>query len=305
MEDYVLIGIDIGGTKTAVSLGRDDGTIIDKISFPTQREVQSVLDAIGDGVDTLQAKHGVRSSAIGISCGGPLDSKRGIIQAPPNLPAWKDIPIVSLIEERFGTPTFLENDANACALAEWYWGAGRGFESIIFLTFGTGLGAGLVLDGRLYRGPSGLAGEVGHWRMAPDGPECYYKKGSFESFASGCGISGRYEMQYGKRLSAKEVCRLAEAGDAKALGVVNESAQMLGVGLSLLVDLLNPQRIIIGSIYARSEDLFRPLMEEVMKAECLPLSLSACEVVSSQLGERLGDMAALGIARDHRRLDHG
>ncbi len=299
MNNSHLIGIDIGGTKTAVSLGRDDGTIIDKISFATATEVPEVLTSIYAAVDDLKERHGAAPVAIGISCGGPLDSKEGIIQAPPNLPAWKDIPIVSLIEERFGAPTFLENDANACALAEWYWGAGRGFDSIIFLTFGTGLGAGLILDGRLYRGSSGLAGEVGHWRMAPDGPECYYKKGSFESFASGCGLSGRYEMQYGMRLSAKEVCRLAETGDAKALGVINESAQMLGTGLSLLVDLLNPRRIIIGSIFARSEQLFRPLMDEVMKDECLPLSLSVCDVVPSQLGERLGDMAALGIARDH------
>jgi len=294
-----LIGIDIGGTKTAVSLGRDDGSIIDKIAFATEAVVEEVLSSIYSAVDELVIRHGAVISAIGISCGGPLDSKRGIIQSPPNLPAWKDIPIVELVQSRFGAPTFLENDANACALAEWYWGAGRGFESIIFLTFGTGLGAGLILDGRLYRGPSGLAGEVGHWRMAPDGPLCYYKKGSFESFASGCGISGLYEQHWGERLSAKDVCARAEAGEAKALGVINESAQMLGSGLSLLVDVLNPERIIIGSIFARSEHLFRPLMDEVMKEECLPLSLSICEVVPSALGEHLGDMAALGIARDH------
>lgn len=294
-----LIGIDIGGTKTAVSLGRDDGSIIDKIAFATEAVVEEVLSSIYSAVDELVIRHGAVISAIGISCGGPLDSKRGIIQSPPNLPAWKDIPIVELVQSRFGAPTFLENDANACALAEWYWGAGRGFESIIFLTFGTGLGAGLILDGRLYRGPSGLAGEVGHWRMAPDGPLCYYKKGSFESFASGCGISGLYEQHWGERLSAKDVCARAEAGEAKALGVINESAQMLGSGLSLLVDALNPERIIIGSIFARSEHLFRPLMDEVMKGECLPLSLSICEVVPSALGEHLGDMAALGIARDH------
>ena len=241
-----LIGIDIGGTKTAVSLGRDDGSIIDKIAFATEAVVEEVLSSIYSAVDELVIRHGAVISAIGISCGGPLDSKR-IIQSPPNLPAWKDIPIVELVQSRFGAPTF-RSDANACALAEWYWGAGRGFESIIFLTFGTGLGAGLILDGRLYRGPSGLAGEVGHWRMAPDGPLCYYKKGSFESFASGCGISGLYEQHWGERLSAKDVCARAEAGEAKALGVINESAQMLGSGLSLLVDVLNPERIIIGSI---------------------------------------------------------
>lgn len=299
MNSRVLIGIDIGGTKTAISLGSEDGSIIDKIVFPTAPVVEEVLSAISVAIETLREKHHVSPAAMGISCGGPLDSKRGIIQAPPNLPAWKDIPVVKLLEERFAIPTFLENDANACALAEWYWGAGRGCDSLIFLTFGTGLGAGLILDGALYRGASGLAGEVGHWRMADDGAECYYKRGSFESFASGCGISGMYRERYGERLSAKEVCVRAEAGDEKALSVTEASARMLGSGLSLLVDLLNPERIIIGSIFARSERLFRPLAEEVMKAECLPLSLAKVEVVSSQLGESLGDMAALGIARDN------
>lgn len=303
MKVRSLIGIDIGGTKTAISLGAEDGSIIDKIAFPTSPIVEEVLSSIYDAIDQLIEEHKVAPAAIGISCGGPLDSKRGIIQSPPNLPAWKDIPVVELVQKRFDISTFLENDANACALAEWYWGAGRGCESLIFLTFGTGLGAGLILDGKLYRGPSGLAGEVGHWRMADDGPECYYKRGSFESFASGCGISGMYEEQYGERLSAKEVCQRAEAGDEKALAITNKSAKMLGAGLSLLVDLLNPQRIIIGSIFARSESLFRPLAEEVMKAECLSGSLSIVEVVSSELGESLGDMAALGIARDNLWLE--
>ena len=301
MESQKYIGIDIGGTKTAISLGDNNGRLINKRKFLTPSGVDAVIEGIFAEVELLLSPtHSLQDiKAIGISCGGPLDSKRGIIQSPPNLPGWDDIPIVDIVSEHFGIPAYLENDANACALAEWYWGNGKGFDSIIFLTFGTGLGAGLILDGALYRGTNGLAGEVGHWRMADTGPYCYYKRGSWESFVSGAGISGLYEIATGKTVSAQKVCQLAKEGDSTAMHVVEQSAKMLGAGLALLIDLLNPQRIIIGSIYSRDEELFRPIMDQVLREETLSLPYSNCEVVPSLLGEQLGDMAALGIARDH------
>ena len=301
MESQKYIGIDIGGTKTAISLGDNNGSLINKRKFLTPSGVDAVIEGIFAEVELLlspaHSLHDIK--AIGISCGGPLDSKRGIIQSPPNLPGWDDIPIVDIVSEHFGIPAYLENDANACALAEWYWGNGKGFDSIIFLTFGTGLGAGLILDGALYRGTNGLAGEVGHWRMADTGPYCYYKRGSWESFVSGAGISGLYEIATGKTVSAQKVCQLAKEGDSTAMHVVEQSAKMLGAGLALLIDLLNPQRIIIGSIYSRDEELFRPIMDQVLREETLSVPYSSCEIVPSLLGEQLGDMAALGIARDH------
>ncbi|MBJ2356360.1 ROK family protein [Sphaerochaeta sp. S2] len=301
MESQKYIGIDIGGTKTAISLGDNNGGLINKRKFLTPSGVDAVIEGIFAEVELLLSPtHSLQDiKAIGISCGGPLDSKRGIIQSPPNLPGWDDIPIVDIVSEHFGIPTYLENDANACALAEWYWGNGKGFDSIIFLTFGTGLGAGLILDGALYRGTNGLAGEVGHWRMADTGPYCYYKRGSWESYVSGAGISGLYEIATGKTVSAQKVCQLAKEGDSTAMHVIEQSAKMLGSGLALLIDLLNPQRIIIGSIYSRDEELFRPIMDQVLREETLSLPYSNCEVVPSLLGEQLGDMAALGIARDH------
>ena len=301
MESQKYIGIDIGGTKTAISLGDSEGQLISKRKFLTPSRVGEVLESIFIEVELLLSpSHSLSEiKAIGISCGGPLDSKRGIIQSPPNLPGWDDIPIVDIVSEHFGIPTYLENDANACALAEWYWGNGKGYDSIIFLTFGTGLGAGLILDGALYRGTNGLAGEVGHWRMADTGPYCYYKRGSWESYVSGAGISGLYEIATGKTVSAQKVCQLAKEGDSTAMHVIEQSAKMLGSGLALLIDLLNPQRIIIGSIYSRDEELFRPIMDQVLREETLSLPYSSCEVVPSLLGEQLGDMAALGIARDH------
>nr|WP_319472837.1 ROK family protein [uncultured Sphaerochaeta sp.] len=301
MDSQKYIGIDIGGTKTAISLGDSEGRLINKRKFLTPSGVEEVLESIFIEVELLLSpSHSLSEiKAIGISCGGPLDSKRGIIQSPPNLPGWDDIPIVDIVSEHFGIPTYLENDANACALAEWYWGNGKGYDSIIFLTFGTGLGAGLILDGALYRGTNGLAGEVGHWRMADTGPYCYYKRGSWESYVSGAGISGLYEIATGKTVSAQKVCQLAKEGETPAMHVIEQSARMLGSGLALLIDLLNPQRIIIGSIYSRDEELFRPLMDQVLREETLSVPYSSCEIVPSLLGEQLGDMAALGIARDH------
>lgn len=298
MSDSVLLGVDIGGTKTSVSLGSTEGTVLAKKSFPTKGSVQSVVAGCYSIIEDLLENHSCyRPLSIGISCGGPLDSEKGLIQSPPNLPGWDNVPIVNYFSKRFKIPAYLENDANACALAEWYWGNGKGFDSIIFLTFGTGLGAGLILDGKLYRGTRGLSGEVGHWRMASEGPCCYHKQGSWESFCSGSGISALYYQKTKQRASAKYVCDLAQAGDSEALSIIEQSARMLGLGLSLLIDLLNPQRIIIGSIFSRSESLFRPLMTEVLESECLPGTLGVCNVVPSLLGEQLGDMAALGIAR--------
>ena len=165
------IGIDIGGTKCAVVLG-DEKQIVKKIRFDTTSRDETI-DNIINAVDSMG-----KADAIGISCGGPLDSKRGIIMSPPNLPEWDDVHIVDMLTERFGIPAYLCNDANACALAEWKYGAGRGTENMVFLTFGTGLGAGLILGGRLYEGTSGMAGEVGHVRLSQFGPVGYGKMGS-------------------------------------------------------------------------------------------------------------------------------
>ena len=232
---------------------------------------------------------------MGISCGSPQDSKKGIIQAPPNLPDWVDVPIVKLMEEAFGVPAFLANDANACALAEWKYGAGRGAENMIFLTFGTGMGAGLILNGKLYAGTCGMAGEVGHMRLNPTGPEGYGKAGSFEGYCSGGGIVRLGETMGYEYASTKDICDGAKAGDERAKKIITESATRLGQGLSILIDLFNPQKIVIGSIFARAEDLFRPKMEEILKKECLGYNLQVCTVVPAQLGEAIGDIAAISV----------
>lgn len=177
------IGIDIGGTKCAITSGNEQGQILQKIYFETTT-VSDTLNNIFEGVRSLG-----ECDAIGISCGGPLDSEKGIIMSPPNLPGWDDIHITQMLEKEFGVPVFLQNDADACALAEWIFGAGKGARNMIFLTFGTGMGAGLILNRALYCGTSSTAGEIGHVRMSGNGPVGYGKAGSFEGFCSGGGIA--------------------------------------------------------------------------------------------------------------------
>ncbi len=299
------VGVDIGGTKTSVSLWTTGGELLSKSLFQTEGGSAEVLDAVATAAGSLLDAAGVGRASVlglGISCGGPLDSALGLILGPPNLPGWDRVPVVALLEERTGLRCRLENDANACALAEWYWGAGRGCDNMVFLTFGTGLGAGLILDGRLYRGVQDLAGEVGHVRVAEEGPLGYGKRGSWEGLCSGGGIARLYEEETGRRSTTKEICEEARAGQPAALKVIERSAFYLGRGAAMLIDILNPERIVIGSVFARSEELFRPVMEAVVAQEALALAASRCSILPAQLGEELGDRAALGVIMNTKEM---
>lgn len=310
-----MVGFDIGGTKCAVSVGEVQNgelRILQKRKIPTDLSV-SPYEMI-DRLCGLAEEMTDDLSLIGISCGGPLDAARGVILSPPNLPGWDEVAIVSYLQKRYGAAVCLENDANACAVAEWRFGAGRGTKNMIFLTFGTGLGAGLILDGKLYRGTCGNAGEVGHVRLARSGPVGFGKAGSFEGFASGGGLAqmGRAAaleaLRAGKPLawckteaevaevSAARLAKAAKAGDGAALRIWRAAARRLGQGLALLVDILNPELIVIGSVYVRAEALLRDEMLRVMKKECLAASLACVTVVGAGLGEALGDYAALSLA---------
>ena len=292
-----IIGVDIGGTKTAVTIGSANGDIHKKQQFPTLFPYTRTVDSICESIKSLLSDQDhTLIEAVGISCGGPLDSQNGLICSPPNLPGWDNVPIVKLIGDETGLPCFLENDANGCALAEWTWGAGKGTRNMIFLTFGTGLGAGLILNGELYKGTSGMAGEVGHIRLADEGPSGYGKKGSWEGFCSGGGLARHYYSLFGEEKSGREICSLARDGDQKALDVIDSSAGYLGMGISMLIDILNPEKIIIGSIFAREEELFRNIMNKVISREAISRSSEVCRIEPAALGESLGDLSALGIA---------
>jgi len=238
-----------------------------------------------------------KPDSIGISCGGPLNSENGVILSPPNLPGWDNVEIVKIIEKHYSVPAHLQNDANACALAEWKFGAGKGCQNMIFMTFGTGLGAGLILNGKLYEGTNGNAGEVGHVRLEEDGPVGFGKKGSFEGFCSGNGIAQLgVKIMGDKTLNAKTIADAARNGDEKAREVYRISGERLGKGLSILIDILNPEVIVIGSVFARSHDLLWEEAKRVIDKEALSVSAECCRVVPAELGEQIGDFGAVATA---------
>jgi len=313
----IYLGLDIGGTKCAVVLGDSSFVIKKKVFFETrvergytaiiaefQQHIDSILTDIPDG----------NLKRIGISCGGPLDSKEGIIYSPPNLPGWDNVPVAEIFSNKYGVETAVQNDANACALAEWMMGAGKGTRNMVFLTFGTGMGAGLILNGKLYSGTNDLGGEVGHIRLAPDGPVGFGKAGSFEGFCSGGGIAQlaqsivlekfKNDQPVGfcpspemiSDISAKMVALAAQEGDPVASEIIRISADYLGQGLSILIDVLNPECIVIGSIYARNEMLFKSLVGKVLQREAIPSALEVCRIKPAELGDSIGDYAALCVA---------
>jgi len=311
------IGLDIGGTKCAVVVGDKDFNVYRKVQFETrtERAYTEILNEFHQHIEELLKEFSKEKlKRIGISCGGPLDSKEGVIYSPPNLPGWDNVPIVEIFSEKYGVPAAIQNDANACALAEWLMGAGKGTQNMIFLTFGTGMGSGLILNGKLYAGTNDLGGEVGHIRLADDGPIGFGKAGSFEGFCSGGGIAQLAQTTVSEKLkkgepvafcpdfesaanlSPKDVALAALDGDPTAHEIIRISGEYLGRGLAVLIDVLNPQCIVIGSIYARNEELFKPHVDRILKKEAIPSALEVCHIKPAVLGDSIGDYAALCVA---------
>ena len=326
MKKYIG-GIDIGGTKCAVILGdsnaiksgeHPENMILDRICFSSEAEKgpDFMLEHIYRSLAWLLKRNGISTEeveAVGVSCGGPLDHIKGIIMNPPNLYGWDDIPIVTEIENTFGIKTFLQNDANAGALAEWKFGAARGCRNVVFLTYGTGMGAGLILNGRLYNGTNDMAGEAGHIRLTQIGPVGYGKAGSFEGMCSGEGIAQiarlkiREQIQQGKkprlcpelseidRVTAKDIADAAGEGDELSLEIFNISGHYLGMALAILIDILNPEIIVCGSVFVKSGKYLLPEALRVIHSEALPAAEAKCRIVPAALGTKIGDYAALAV----------
>ena len=318
-EAKLLVGIDIGGTKTAVLLSRQPPAVLARKEFATRpaQGPERALQLIKSTIRDLLAEQGAETRSIarmGVSCGGPLDRIKGIIQSPPNLSTWDEVPIKAILEREFQAECLIENDANAGAVAEHRFGAGEGCQNMVFLTMGTGLGAGIITDGRLYRGTNDLAGEVGHLRLTRTGPVGHNKKGSAEGWASGGGMAQVAQQavaaalkkkrptllaklyKSGGPITAKDIGVAARQGDAVALQVLESTGERLGEVLAILVDLLNPDRIVIGGLAMRLGDLLLEPARRVMGREALDLPAQTCQVLPAALDERIGDVAALCIA---------
>lgn len=308
----MILGIDIGGTKCAAVLGTSEGEVLERRAMPTEAEAgwRDIVDRLLQMARDVAG--GRELTGVGISCGGPLDTTRGVVMSPPNLPGWDAVPIRSEFERAFpGVRVELENDANATALAEWRWGAGRGTRHMAFLTMGTGIGGGLILDGRLYRGANDLAGEVGHQTILPEGPLCGCgKRGCLEALASGPSIGrlARDSVMYGRGrrvlelaggkvadITARQVIEAAREGDAFGLGILEEAGTYMGIGLANLIQIINPERIVLGTIAVHAGDLILEPIRRTVAERAWARAVERCTIVPAELGDRAQDLAALAL----------
>ena len=308
MSDSLLLGFEIGGTKSAAIVGDFEGRALAREEFATGGPDETIARLIRIGRSLCGDE---APAACGISCGGPLSSRAGTILSPPNLPGWDNIPIVQMVRDALGIPAALENNANAAAVAEWRWGLNRELDDVIYLTCGTGQGAGIVLGGRLVRGKQDLAGEIGHVRLRDTGPVGYYKAGSVEGLTSGRALGELAKRrlaeehpethldQFGlDEMTGKQVCAAAIDGDEFARAIVREQAEYLGCACAVLIDILNPQRISLGTTARQLGSLLIDGVREAAKRESLPAAYEACTIDQAVLGDQIEVLAALAIAHD-------
>ncbi len=313
-----LVGQDIGGTKLAVVIADQDGDILHKIRRPTEAErgpeavVASLVEMSREAMSLASATP-EEVAGIGVSCGGPLDTETGVVYAPPNLPGWDEVPLKAWLESELSLPAFIENDANASALAEWSFGAGRGFRHMVYMTMSTGIGGGIILDGRLYRGPNDTAGEVGHMTIVEDGPICGCgKRGCLESLCSGPSIARRarerarttpgslmMDMAGGdlEGISAQTVMEAARKNDPAAREIVDETARYMATGLGNIVNILNPEIIVIGTILVKARDLLLEPIRNYLRNETWSRVYDTVRVEPAGLGDAVGDLAAVAVIR--------
>lgn len=296
-EKYVL-GWDIGGTKSSAVVGGSSGEVFAKETWPSGAER-------GPGAminDFLRHARHLRErfpavAALGISVGGPLDPREGILYSPPHLPGWDRFPLKARMRAEFGLPVTVEHDAVACLQAEALWGSARGASHAVYLTAGTGFGAGILLDGRIVRGPSGQTTEIGHIRLAESGPYLYGKRGSVESFCSGTGLAllarEMFPVVFTGSVTPRELVKRSEEGCAASRAVLMQSAQWTGRVCAMLADLFSPEVTIIGSLARYLPPWWLEAVRGETKKEALPMNTSHGRIVSAGLGERLQDLSAI------------
>ena len=315
MSSHV-VGIDIGGTKLATVVADKNGNILQKVRKPTESEkgprhaVQLLLEMVDEVIDLAELRR-EDISGIGVSCGGPLDTKTGIIYSPPNLPGWDALPLKEMIESEFHIPTIIENDANASALAEARFGGGRGYDYVLYMTMSTGIGGGIVANGEIYHGANDSAGEVGHQILLPEGPLCGCGKyGCLEALCSGPSIARRAQEAIANQphtkilalaggemnsVKSEHVLQAARDGDVLAMILVEETAYYMGWGIANLVNILNPQIVLIGTIAVAAGDLLLDPIRRTVTEMAMQRPLEAVKIMPAELGDSIGDLAAISL----------
>ncbi|WP_298010101.1 ROK family protein [Anaerolinea sp.] len=306
--DYY-IAVDIGGTQLRAALYPEgEQKAVSQKRIPTQARDQSAVDRLLELIKTVLPAHG-KVKAIGMAAPGPLNPKTGILYAAPNIPGWVNLPLAQIVQDRFKIPTLLGNDANLAAMGEWKFGAGRGYQHLLYMTVSTGIGGGVIEDGKLLLGYKGLAAEIGHITVDPSGPLCGCgQRGHLEALASGTAIA-RYVTEQLARgvpssmaelstVSARDVSLAAEQGDPLAREALAWAGGYLGRAIADFLHLFNPQIVIIGGGVSRSgKYLLDPLREAIAAYVISPEYLHGLVVTTASLGDDAGLLGALALAQ--------
>ncbi len=309
-----IIGMDVGGTKLATVVADEKGNILQKIRKPTEAEkgAEHVIDKLFGMVhETLDLAELMLDDVlgIGVSFGGETDTKAGLVY--PHLPGWEAYPLKDKIETEFNLPAIVENDANAGALAEWMFGAGRGYDYVVYMTMGTGIGGGIVADGKIYHGANNSAGEVGHQILLPDGPLCRCgKRGCLEALCSGPGIAQRTQEAIRKEpntlilklaggdinaVKTEFVVEAAKKDDPLANRLIEETGFYMGWGIANLANIVNPEVVVIGTIAVAAGDLLLNPIRETVKKLAVRRAAEVVKIMPAQLGDLVGDLAAIAL----------
>jgi glucokinase len=288
----MIIGIDLGGTKIAAALATPSGRILTDVNIPTeaQKGKNQVIDNIKKAVYALIRGQKTQISCIGIGVPGPILYEKGIVIEPPNLPGWKRVNLKKILEKEFKVTVHVDNDANCAALAEAYFGAGKRARHFIYITISTGIGGGIVIDRKIYRGATGSAGEFGHMIIDSKGYTCGCGNvGCFEALGSGTAIKKRAGMD------AISVELAARQGDKKALKVIEKTAHYLAIGIANLVNIFNPELVILGGGVSQMRELLLTPIRKEFKKYALTLPAKSVKIVRAKLRTEAGVLGAVAL----------
>ena len=318
MSGPLYAGVDLGGTKLLVIVADGTGAITGKVRVPTLAKLgpEHVIDRITEAVAEAVAEAGgvpTDIASCGVAAPGPIDADDGVVTDPPNLPGWHNVPLAKRLRERLGAPVRLENDANCGAVGEHRFGAGRGFQHMVYVTASTGIGGGIIVGDELYVGASGAAGELGHMGVAASGPACGAgHPGCLEAYAAGAGIAARAQdaldagrlertarmAEHNPPLSAETVYLAAQQGEAEAAAIIESAGRYFGMGLASIINAFNPQAIVIGGGLTNMGDAYLGPAIETARARSFPQSFMDVRIVEWELGEEGTALGAMRVAQD-------
>ena len=288
----MLAGIDLGGTQVRVALARSDGQLVGsfKTRTPELRTPARMVEWAATEIERNRGREKVTS--ITIAAPGPIDVKRGILVNPPNLPGWRNVPLAQMLQRATGAKAFVANDADMAGLGEFHRGAGRGTRNMVYITWSTGVGGGLIVDGRLHRGAHGTAGEIGHMIIDPQGPlDNCGQRGCLEAMAGGASLARETGHP------AAELFRAAARGDRHAAMVVERAARYMGLALISLTNALDPELFVMGGGVTRSWALVQPTMVETLRSSPFIKPARRPRLLRARLGDRAGQVGAVEWAR--------